>query len=165
MRSPRLKVAQGVGIYHCISRVVGGQFLIEEVEKEHLRKLLGLIADFCGVDVITYALLSNHFHLLIRLPAPAPVSDAELLRRVRLLYPETSSYVQVITQDLRERGQISGELRERLLRRMGDLSMYLKELKQRYTRWFNRRHNRYGTLWAERFKSLVVEAEIGRAHV
>ena len=33
----------------------------------------------------------------------------------------------------------------------------LKELKQRFSKWYNRQYHRFGTLWAERFKSLLVE--------
>ena len=33
----------------------------------------------------------------------------------------------------------------------------MKELKHRFSRWYNRRHDRFGTLWAERFKSVLVE--------
>jgi REP element-mobilizing transposase RayT len=44
-----------------------------------------------------------------------------------------------------------------VLVRMGDVSVFMKELKQRFSRWYNRRHDRFGTLWAERFKSLLVE--------
>ena len=36
----------------------------------------------------------------------------------------------------------------------------MKTLKQRFTQWFNGRHQRRGTLWEERFKSTLVE---GRA--
>ena len=43
---------------------------------------------------------------------------------------------------------------------MGDLSVFMKELKHRFSKWFNRRHGRFGTLWAERFKSVVVEDSI-----
>ena len=32
-----------------------------------------------------------------------------------------------------------------------------KELKQRFSRWYNKRMERFGTLWAERFTSVVVE--------
>lgn len=42
---------------------------------------------------------------------------------------------------------------------MGDVSQYMKLLKQRYSIWFNKTHARFGTLWAERFKSLLVESE------
>jgi hypothetical protein len=36
----------------------------------------------------------------------------------------------------------------------------MKTLLQRFTRWFNRTHDRKGTLWEERFKSVLVESGI-----
>ena len=56
-----------------------------------------------------------------------------------------------------ERGKIDEDIHRKLLERVGDVSVYMKELKQRFSRWFNRRHDRFGTLWAERFKSVIVE--------
>jgi hypothetical protein len=38
---------------------------------------------------------------------------------------------------------------------MGDLSVFIKELKEGFSKWFNAVHERFGTLWAERFKSLL----------
>jgi hypothetical protein len=40
---------------------------------------------------------------------------------------------------------------------MHDVSAFMKTFKQRFSVWYNRTHNRYGTLWAERFKSVLVE--------
>ena len=40
---------------------------------------------------------------------------------------------------------------------MYDLSEFEKTLKQRITQSYNRRHGRKGTLWEERFKSVLVE--------
>lgn len=40
---------------------------------------------------------------------------------------------------------------------MNDLSVFMKELLQRYTQDYNRRHRRRGTLWEDRFKSVLVE--------
>ena len=37
------------------------------------------------------------------------------------------------------------------------LSELVREIKQTFSRYFNKRHNRRGTLWGERFKSLIVE--------
>ena len=42
---------------------------------------------------------------------------------------------------------------------MGDLSQYLKELKQRFSQWHNLRQGRRGTLWEERFKSVLIGAD------
>jgi hypothetical protein len=36
----------------------------------------------------------------------------------------------------------------------------MKTVLQRFTRWFNRTHNRTGTLWEERYKSVIVESGI-----
>ena len=33
--------------------------------------------------------------------------------------------------------------------------------KQRFSRWYNRRQERFGTLWAGRFKSVLVEDKSG----
>ncbi len=40
---------------------------------------------------------------------------------------------------------------------MSDVSEFMKTIKQRFSVWFNRTHKRYGTLWADRFKSVLVE--------
>jgi hypothetical protein len=42
---------------------------------------------------------------------------------------------------------------------MGDVSQFMKLVKQRFSVWFNRSHQRYGTLWSERFKSVLVEPQ------
>jgi hypothetical protein len=48
-------------------------------------------------------------------------------------------------------------LREKYLYRMYEVSEFMKTLKQRFTMWFNRCQERRGTLWEERFKSILVE--------
>jgi putative transposase len=59
-------------------------------------------------------------------------------------------------------GELAAQtLRQRLQARMFNLSSFLQELKGRFAQGYNRRHDRFGPLWAERFKSLVVEE--GRA--
>jgi hypothetical protein len=49
------------------------------------------------------------------------------------------------------------EYREQIFARMWDVSAFMKLLKQRFTQWFNRERGRKGTLWEERFKSVLVE--------
>ena len=51
-------------IYHCISRIVGGEWYLDSRAKEVLRRQLGRVSTFCGVEVLTYCTMSNHFHLL-----------------------------------------------------------------------------------------------------
>ncbi len=39
---------------------------------------------------------------------------------------------------------------------MWNLSAFMKVVKQRFTQWFNRKHERRGYLWEDRFKSALV---------
>ena len=47
MRMARIKVSGATAVYHCISRVVGGQMLLTDSGKEKLVQILGKLADFC----------------------------------------------------------------------------------------------------------------------
>lgn len=144
-------------VYHCISRTVGGQLLLDDVCKARLAGLLGGLSRFCGLEVITYCMMGNHFHVLVRVPPAVPLTDAELLRRAREFYGRQGCLVVVAEEGIRASGCMPAHVRETLLGRMGDVSVFMKEFKQRFSRWYNRRHDRFGTLWAERFKSVLVE--------
>jgi len=146
-----------------MTRTVNGERLFKDREKEVLRKMIWQVADFCGVEVLTYCVMSNHFHVLLRVPEQVDLSDSELLRRYRVLYPKPTKY-QTASFAMMERtlGQDSEEadaIRRKLLVRMGDVSEYMKTLKQRFSVWYNRSHDRFGTLWSERFKSVLVEGK------
>jgi hypothetical protein len=43
---------------------------------------------------------------------------------------------------------------------MGDLRKFMQSLKQQYTQWFNRAHERTGTLWECRYHSVIVEGAV-----
>lgn len=163
MRTARIKAPTQTGdsIYHVMTRTVNGAFLFDDPAKETLRKQLWQVADYCGVQILTFAILSNHFHVLLRVPKASSVSDAELLRRYSVLYPKPTRFQQArleVVQAWLRCGDPQGEAwRKRQLALMGDVSQFMKLVKQRFSVWFNRTHNRFGTLWAERFKSVLVE--------
>ncbi|MFO8026140.1 MAG: transposase [Opitutales bacterium] len=160
----RIKVEGTEATYHAMSRVVGGERLFGDREREVLRKMLWRVADFCGVEILTYCVMSNHFHVLVRVPEKRAVSDAELLRRFRVLYPKPTKYQTAefarLEKSLKEGDADAPQIRERLLARMHDLSEFMKTVKQRFSIWYNRNHgDRRGTLWMERFKSVLVEGK------
>ena len=164
MRQPRIKVAPQTGdaVYHCMSRTVNGERLFDNQAREILRRQLWLVAEYCGVEVLTYAILANHFHVLVLVPHQTnPPDDTELLRRYQLLYPTPTRYqsarLAVIQAHLVTNGPEALIWRRRQLALMGDVSQFMKLLKQRFSIWFNKCHRRFGTLWAERFKSVLVE--------
>jgi len=168
MRQARIKVPAelGAAVYHCMSRSVNGEWLFNKPAREVLRRQLWVVAEYCGVQVLTYAILSNHFHILVRVPQKTPVCDQELLRRYRVLYPRPTRYqttrLEVIERQLASDGPEARGWRKRQLALMGDISPFMRLLKQRFSIWYNHAHNRFGTLWAERFRSLLLEP-YGRA--
>jgi REP element-mobilizing transposase RayT len=45
--------------YHVMSRTCGGEIYFYEVEKEALKRVLWRVAAFCGVEVLTYCVMSK----------------------------------------------------------------------------------------------------------
>jgi putative transposase len=156
--------------YHVMSRTCGGEVFFDEVEKEALRRVIWRMAEFCGLKVVTYCLMGNHFHLLAEVPHretwlqrfDGPQGEAKLLEHLRILYSKT--YVGLLRDelsDLRQRGleSLAQQKLETIKRRFCDLSLFVKEVKERFSRWFNKRRGRKGTLWMDRFKSVLVEGK------
>ncbi len=129
---------------------------------------------FCGVQVVTYCLMENHFHLLVRVPCRQrmikdhPLTETRLRELLPLIY--RGSELRGALQELDRAATMAAstaagpgsdswltEILARYEARRYSLSGFLKELKQRYTRWHNRRHQRVGTLWENRFRSVLVE--------
>ncbi|MEY3895255.1 MAG: hypothetical protein RLZZ214_774 [Verrucomicrobiota bacterium] len=110
---------------------------------------LRMFENFSGCRVLSYCMISNHFHLL--------------LQRLSGLYSE--AFVAGVAAELaeaRKSGAEDGarEIHARFTYRMHDLSQFMKSLLIRFTRWFNRTHDRTETLWEERFKSVIVESGV-----
>jgi len=163
MRQARVK-AEGVGYHHVVSRIVDRAFKMDDVEKEIFRDIMRRAEAFCGVRVLTYTVMSNHFHLLVEVGERTEVDEAELVRRMTLLYGRKHvAGVQRQWAEWRRMGleHLVEEQQERLRARMYDLSAFVKTLKQRYSMSYNGRHGRKGTLWEDRFKSVLIEGAVG----
>ena len=163
MRHARVR-AEGVGCYHVVSRIVDRAFKLDDGEKEQFRGIMRRAEAFCGVQVLTYAVMSNHFHLLVEVGERVEIDEAELVRRMTILYGRKQ-----VADTLRQwaDGRRTGaaylveDQQNKLRARMYDLSAFVKTLKQRYSMSYNGRHGRRGTLWEDRFKSVLVEGAEG----
>ncbi len=151
-------------VYHVFARVVHKRRLLGEAEREVWVHALERAACFSGVELITYCCLGNHFHILVRIdPAARDCSDAELVRRFAALYGASrAAWCGLDAAGLAHalgRGETNEaqRLRKRLRSRMGDVSEFMRTLCQRYTKWYNRTHQTAGTLWSERFGSVLVQ--------
>jgi putative transposase len=153
-----------------MSRTCGGEVFFDDVEKEALRRVMWRMAEFSGIKIVTYCLMGNHFHLLAEVPHRASWlhrfeghdGEAKLLDHLRILY--SKAYLGLLREelaDLRVRGMesLARQKLEAIKRRFCDLSLFVKEVKERFSRWFNKRRGRKGTLWMDRFKSVLVEGK------
>jgi putative transposase len=150
-------------IYHCVSRVVDRRFVLKDEEREKFRIFMRMQENFSGCKVLAYCIMSNHFHILLEVPPRQQLvlDDVELLKRLSALY--TDAFVGNVAIELkqaRDEGDEAhvDEIYARFTYRMQDLSEFMKTLLQRFTRWFNRTHDRTGTLWEQRYKSVIVES-------
>src|SRR6056297_3446318 len=149
-----------------MSRTAGGDMLFGEVEKEAFTRIMRRLERFAGVDVLTYAVMGNHFHLLVRVPDREKFlrrfegegGEERLLDHLKLLYsrPFLASLRHELA-DLREKGMHAQaeELLERFRKRFCNLQIFVKELKERFSRWFNKHHGRKGTLWMDRYPAFA----------
>ena len=173
MRKPRHlspSAELSASLYHVHSRCTDRSFKFKEGQsgawiKDKFVRMMREYEELLGVRVQAYCLMSNHFHLLLEVPAKkkgaaVSMSDEIFLGKIKAFY---SKLYYVDIKQMLERFRKTGsdkaaeELKARFTSRMYDLSEFMKVLKQRFTQWYNKTHNRTGTLWEGRFKSVLVE--------
>ena len=139
------------GYYHVTSRTVLGEFLLEETEKEFFLKLLKKLSNVYFVKVETFAILSNHFHIVFQMIPSNKISDKDLRRRFELYYNENVSE--------KKKRKFIADYSNDYRKRFEDISCFVQDLKQRFSRWYNKGCNGHGTIWAERFKSVILDTD------
>ncbi|MBK8091745.1 MAG: transposase [Verrucomicrobiaceae bacterium] len=164
MRQPRLKAPKHhpTAFYHCVSRIVNRDFVLLEQEREHFVRLMRMYESLCQVRVITFCVLSNHFHVLVEVPRrpDVPPDESAGLEIIRQAFGKSvAGIVEAELQHLRQIGATAQaeQILDGWRARMWDISAFMKSLKQRFSQWFNKRHKRRGTLWEERYRSTLVE--------
>ncbi|SPD73268.1 conserved hypothetical protein [uncultured Desulfobacterium sp.] len=144
-RIARLVVKGEQTVYHVISRTALDGYVIDDVEKEFLLKLIKRLSLIYFAEVIGFCLMGSHFHLLVRMHPGEEYPDDEIKRRFKLMYGDES-----------DKKPANGQIP--LLRtKWASISEYVKEIKQGFSRFYNKLHHRKGFFWSERFKSIIVD--------
>ncbi len=109
--------------------------------------MLGLIKSLSGiffVEVFGFCIMGNHFYLLVKMKATENFSDEEVKRRLSIFRKcETEVITDAQVPFFKEK--------------FSNLSEFLKELKQWFSRYYNKLCDRRGYFWGDRFKSVIVE--------
>jgi len=152
--------------YHCVSRCVRRAFLCGNdmqsgIDYEHRRgwiekRILKLGQIFC-IDVCAYAVMSNHYHIVLHLNTREQTSLTlrEVLTRWQSLYAGN----QLVARYLREEPICDAETRavtelgEQWRERLADLSWFMRALNEGVAREANFEDHCTGRFWEGRFKS------------
>ncbi|MFZ5569137.1 MAG: transposase [Thermodesulfobacteriota bacterium] len=142
-RSARIVIPDEPAVYHIMSRTALDGFPLGDVEKDFLVELIRRMSKIYFAEIFGFCIMGNHFHLLLRMLPEKAVADDDIKNRYARLYGSDK-----ICMD----GQIPF-----LKHKWTSLSEFGKELKQVFSRYYNKRHGRRGFFWGGRFKSLIVE--------
>ncbi|CAN5338331.1 hypothetical protein BH23VER1_BH23VER1_02780 [soil metagenome] len=139
-------------------------------EKRVFRDILKRVGEFCGVECVTFCVMGNHFHLLAAVrdgkregfegAARMGELDAEICRRVGALHgkkAEAALGKEVAALRSGGKDDEAWEKLEPLVKRMNCLATFVRELKWRFSTWYNGENGRVGTLWESRYRSVLVE--------
>lgn len=142
-RIARMVIDGEQAVYHVMSRTALDGFPFKDVEKDYLLSVIKRLAKVYFAEIIGLCLMDNHFHLLVKMLPETDFTDKQVRKKFELYYGKDR---------ILEDGQI-GYYRDR----WSSLSGFIKEIKLGFTRFYNKRHNRRGFLWGDRFKSVIVE--------
>ncbi len=153
------------GCFHVVNRIYDRRYLLDEEGKEMMVKLVRAYEDVLGVEVLTFCIMDNHFHLLLRVPHRPDGFDVPLevvvARLERALGVESAKLMHRNLEFWRTTKNEAAieEWRQQQVARMFSLSEFMKAIQLRFSRWYNRRAGRKGTLWEGRYISVIVEEE------
>ena len=167
MPKPRKQLVslEATPYYHCVSRCVRRAFLCgtdsEGRSFEHRRGWIEkLILDqaqvFC-IDIAAYAVMSNHFHVVLHVSQQRArgLTDLEVVQRWHQLYQG------VLLSQKFERGEVLSESQQAMLderidewrERLMSISWFMRRLNETVARLANEEDQCTGHFWEGRFKS------------
>jgi putative transposase len=196
LKSPlrtRLTTPERDAVYHLSTRLSGNMPLLEDDHRRMCRTMLRNVACYCGVKVLNFTIMDNHFHLLLRVPkrdSRHALTKRELIDRLEVLHPDLAPLLREVlfpeNAEMEEAFGKAGSALEhfgfrlmqgkaamqsvqesaadwatRELERhrglMCELGLFVRLLKQRFSIWYNTTNDRFGTLWTDRFRSILLE--------
>jgi REP element-mobilizing transposase RayT len=163
-----------IAIVHCVQRCVRRAFLtgLDEVSgkdysfrREWIRRRFEALASVFAIDVLTYAILSNHVHVILRNRPDvlANLSDEEVAIRWLRVFPGRR-----IEEHLAEPSQIDvkqvladPEQLAVIRTRLSDISWFMRALAEPIARMSNAQDECTGRFWEGRFKAQRIVDDAG----
>jgi putative transposase len=142
-RTRRMVINDETAIYHVMSRTALDGFPLGDIEKDFMIDLIKRYSCLYFVEILGFCVMGNHFHILVKMLPEYKLSDEEIEKRFVEIYGDERVFTDGLIPSLREK--------------LSSLSEFIREIKVGFARYYNRRHNRRGYFWGDRFKSVIVE--------
>ena len=152
--------------YHVISRCVRRQFLCGidtqtgrdfTHRRDWIRARIFELADVFAIDVCAYAVMSNHFHLVLSVDQARALiwDDREVARRWTRLFGGTPLVRSFAAAEKLSDGQLAAAKSkvDQYRKRLFDISWFMRCLNEPIARMANAEDNVTGRFWEGRFKS------------
>lgn len=161
--------------YHVVSRCVRRAFLCGrddfsgksyEHRKEWILSRLTELSELFAVDICAYAIMSNHFHLVVRLDpeTAAQWPESTVMDRWEQLFSLPSLVARYKKGEVKTEAEITAAQRymEQWRERLSDLSWFMRCVNEPIARQANAEDGCTGRFWEGRFKSqaLLDEAAV-----
>ncbi|MCP3923301.1 MAG: hypothetical protein GY714_12020 [Desulfobacterales bacterium] len=142
-RMSRMIIPDEKTVYHVMSRTALDKFPFGDSEKDEFVKIIQQFKLIYFVEILGFCIMEKHFHLLVKMFPDHYYSDEEIKKRFIRFYGKDRDF--------------SNDWIPGFRKKWSRLSEFIKEIKQTFSRYYNKKHDRRGTLWGERFKSVIVE--------
>lgn len=153
--------------HHLMSRIAHKVYFMTEEVRNDFIEMIRRAADYSGIELIAWCIMTNHFHILAYLPEPSLLTEAEIVRRYGVLKgalrraqleAELAGY-----RTLKTGGEDKVEERlHKIASSMYNVGEFMKIIKQWMTQEYNNRTQHTGTLWESVYKDVIVEAKSER---
>jgi REP element-mobilizing transposase RayT len=130
-------------VYHVMSRTALDGFPLGDIEKDFMLDLIKRYSTLYFVEILGFCLMGNHFHTLVKTLPEYKFTDQDIKKRYVGFYGDDRIFTDGLIPSLRVK--------------LSSLSEFIREIKVGFARYYNKKHNRRGYFWGDRFKSVIVD--------
>jgi hypothetical protein len=126
-----------------MSRTALDGFPLGDIEKDFMIDLIKRYSGLYFVEILGICIMGNHFHILVKTLPEYKFTDQDIKKRYISFYGDDRVFTDGLIPSLRAK--------------LSSLSEFVREIKVSFARYYNKRHNRRGYFWGDRFKSVIVD--------
>jgi REP-associated tyrosine transposase len=151
MRTARKKIIGKGCYYHLMNRLAGYKHdhPFTDIDREHGMHIVAKLSEYYLLEFISMCWMGNHFHIVLYAPSKDELPDNNAIAARHNNY-YNNQLDKTIEPDSETNCAVIAE-------KMIDISHFMKIFQQSFVVYYNRAHKRQGHLWADRFKSVILD--------